>query len=265
VAHNEDSGTDEMGTLFLASVQIDGAAFRAAVYAGDLPSGAFAFNSHGVGFTLNMVDPARAHLGGVARGFVSRALLRARSLVEAIALATADGQCVGHSYQLFATRASGGGGGEIAQVEAVAGGRHSVRLVAAGAAPLFHSNHLLYLPGVQQRISTSSARRLRRARALPPPACAGALLSALGDQADRSYPIYHDDTARAAGDISAEATLASALVDVERATLTVFTANPARAGSVFAVLPIPRTAPGRTLERAEAPRRARDADQIATV
>lgn len=233
---------EEEGTLLLAHVQIDGAAFTAATYAGDLPGGAFGFSSHGFAFSLNAVDPTRGQLGGAGRGFVSRQLLRAaRTLEEGVAIATADGQCAGHSYQLLALLPRGGG--RICQVEAVSGGRHAARQLPPGAAPLFHSNHLRFIrPAVDQRVSASSAHRLARAQALPPPSSAAGLLAVLGDGSDVAFPIFHDAKARAAGDVSGEATLASALFDVRNGTMSVFVGNPAAEGSLRAVLPIPRPA-----------------------
>jgi hypothetical protein len=243
VAHNEDSGVEEEGTLFLADVQIDGASFYTAAYAGDLPAGAFGFNSFGVGFSLNMVDPTDAQLGGVGRGFVSRALLRSSSMREALALSTADTQCVGHSYQLVALAAEGGG--EIAQVEAVSRGRHAVTPARNGSGPLFHSNHLLHLTGVAQRISQSSAHRLERARSLPRPRSARDLVSVLADQGDASYPILHDAASRAAGDISGEATLARALFDLVRGTLTLLAGSAAEQPLVVQIPRPPRPPAGR--------------------
>eukprot|EP00302_Diacronema_sp_CCMP2436_P004987 CAMPEP_0179911038 /NCGR_PEP_ID=MMETSP0982-20121206/46113_1 /TAXON_ID=483367 /ORGANISM="non described non described, Strain CCMP 2436" /LENGTH=413 /DNA_ID=CAMNT_0021812683 /DNA_START=112 /DNA_END=1354 /DNA_ORIENTATION=- len=240
IAHNEDSGVKEAGTLFIAHVVIDGASFSGAVYAGDLPSGAFGFNGHGVGFTLNFVDPTEAAFGGVGRGFISRQLLTARSFKEAVQIAVGDGQAVGHSYQIFALSAEQGSG-RIAQVESISHGRHAVQEVSEGSAPLFHTNHLLFLqPPVPQHMTTSSAHRLERARELPPPSSAQDLLAVLGDQADSAFPLFHDAGSRAAGDISGEETMATVLVDVARGTLTLLAGNPARQPRTLAVLRIPR-------------------------
>jgi hypothetical protein len=55
-------------------------------YAGELPSCAFGFNSYGVVFTLNSVPLAseEAVAGGVARNFISRDLLEAHNLDDAL-------------------------------------------------------------------------------------------------------------------------------------------------------------------------------------
>lgn len=245
-AHNEDSHISGAPLIFLARISIDGDRFVAVGYAGELLSGALGFNSHGVGFTVNYVGPHDAVLGGIGRAFISRELLRQQSLEAAIEVATADGQCVGHNYQLLSTRAcamtldgsgtQGGGGqraqctpglcGAIVNVESISHGRSHVEPVAPGGRPLFHANHLLFLD-VPQSVSTSSRHRTERVAALPLPSTRGDLLAVLSDQADAAYPIYHDGAARARGDVSGETTLLSALFDVRNRSLVLLRGAPA--------------------------------------
>lgn len=62
------------------------------VYGGELASSAFGFNSAGVGFTLNAVFPASPAMPGVSRNFVSRELLEARSIQQALDVISRPGQ-----------------------------------------------------------------------------------------------------------------------------------------------------------------------------
>eukprot|EP00041_Stephanoeca_diplocostata_P010851 m.173908 g.173908 ORF g.173908 m.173908 type:complete len:272 (+) comp18312_c0_seq7:206-1021(+) len=59
-AHNEDGALIDENTTHWEDVTIDGASFSGLVYGGMLASGAFAWNSHRVGFTLNWVGPYAA-------------------------------------------------------------------------------------------------------------------------------------------------------------------------------------------------------------
>jgi hypothetical protein len=62
------------------------------VYAGELPSSGFGINSAGIGFSLNAVFPAVPIMPGFSRNFVSRQLLQARSIKEALHIITRPGQ-----------------------------------------------------------------------------------------------------------------------------------------------------------------------------
>lgn len=64
----------------------DGMFFVGYTYAGELPSSAFAFNSNGLVFTLNAVPPAEDEIvaGGIGRNFVSRHILEAQGIDDAI-------------------------------------------------------------------------------------------------------------------------------------------------------------------------------------
>jgi len=93
VAHNEDGGDrfDNHTYIIEASISTEPLNFTAYVYAGELPSTAFGWNAAGVGFTLN-AQHAPTNLDGVGRNFLSRALLSAKTLDEAVAIASLPNQ-----------------------------------------------------------------------------------------------------------------------------------------------------------------------------
>ena len=59
-----------------------------------------------------------------------------------------------------------------------------------------------------------------------------------GDQGDHSWPIFHDNASHAAGDLS-DWTIASALFDLRKHSLQVFSGNPAHGGVVIATEALP--------------------------
>ncbi|KAG8053094.1 hypothetical protein GUJ93_ZPchr0001g30324 [Zizania palustris] len=91
-AHNEDANVALLGhTYVVKATSPDGSSsFTAYTYAGELPSCAFGFNSNGVAFTLDSVPPVHGEIvaGAIARNFVSRDLLEARSLDDAMHVTT---------------------------------------------------------------------------------------------------------------------------------------------------------------------------------
>ena len=105
-----------------------------------------------------------------------------------------------------------------------------------GADVFFHANQYQTLV-VPQTYGNSSIHRLARAAEIlrdAPPTTPEAIAHALGDQQDHSYPIFHDVASHAAGDLS-DWTIATALFDLRKATLTVFAGNP-RKGDVLATV-----------------------------
>jgi len=117
-AHNEDGNVALLGHTYLVRATLpDGLSFTAYTYAGELPSCAFGFNTNGVvsslhsaflfphqsdsipsklrsleyspvsqAFTLNAVPPVNDEIvaGTIARNFVSRDLLEAKNLEDAM-------------------------------------------------------------------------------------------------------------------------------------------------------------------------------------
>ena len=78
----------------------------------------------------------------------------------------------------------------------------------------------------KQEITPSSRKRLERSLTLgraTPPGDAGHVLALLGNRTDRDYPIYRDATLP-----DTDATLCSALYDLDRRELRIYWGNPVR-------------------------------------
>lgn len=69
--------------VYFVNVSVGGTRFTALCYAGDLASGAFGFNEHGIAFTLNYLGPNHVDPDGYGRGFISRALLETDTMIAA--------------------------------------------------------------------------------------------------------------------------------------------------------------------------------------
>ncbi|XWS61680.1 hypothetical protein CRYUN_Cryun07bG0146700 [Craigia yunnanensis] len=147
-AHNEDANVALVGHTYLIKGKLsNGLSFIAYTYAGELPSCAFGFNNHGLAFTLNSVPPTEGEIvpAGIGRNFVSRDLLEATSIADALARIHSSEVSVGHSYNLIDIRTR-----MILNVETASRSRVSVHEV--GATPFFHANMYLHLQ--VQQIST---------------------------------------------------------------------------------------------------------------
>ncbi|KAK3163266.1 hypothetical protein QOZ80_1AG0001430 [Eleusine coracana subsp. coracana] len=212
VAHNEDGNVALLGHTYLVKTTLpDGLSFTAYTVAGELPSCAFGFNSNGVAFTLDSVPPVNEEIvaGAIARNFVSRDLLEARNLDDAIQRVCSPNVSVGHSYNLMDVR-----GRRIVNVETASGNRFAVH--EAGAKPFFHANMYRNLQVKQVQDENSMTREERAAR------CSvdskETALSLLGDTADEKYPIFMTGPTLY--------TLCSVLVDLDEETMTIYTGNP---------------------------------------
>jgi len=240
VGHNEDGAIEDVGHMVLVTVTVgEGAilaSFTTVVYLGELPTGAFGFNSHGIALSLNYVAPATSYvvLGGLGRNFVARDVLQAKSIEEAIARFTQDGQCAGHNAQLMDMVSH-----RIFNVETATHGAHSILEINHSVSPYFHANMYLrlYPINITQPVDPSTVGRTDRVHQLPPPTRPIDILDILGDQEDRLYPLFHDTLSHLNGDLSQGWTLASAMFDVRNATLTIYHLNP-RLQLVQFVLPI---------------------------
>lgn len=216
-AHNEDANVALVGHTYLIKATLsNGLSYTAYTYAGELPSCAFGFNNHGLAFTLNSVPPGESEIvaGGIGRNFISRDLLEATSIEDAVTRIRSSQVSVGHSYNLIDVNLR-----RILNVETASSQRLSLHEV--GSTPFFHANMYLHLQ-VNQACDQNSISRQNRA-ALLPKRSKDDLLSLLGDTADEEYPIYMQGPTLY--------TLCTAVIDLDERTLAITEANP-RKGEV---------------------------------
>lgn len=122
----------------------------------------------------------------------------------------------GHNYQLMDFKSR-----RIANFEVA---HDQVSEVAIGNA-FFHVNQYQTLSVPDQMVGNSSLHRLARLRMLPEPQMPQDALKILGDQRDRSYPIFHDEHSHVKGDLS-DWTLATVLFDLDQGTVDLMAGNP---------------------------------------
>jgi hypothetical protein len=260
VGHNEDGGSDDVGYTHVLTVTVGGSPpFSAYTYAGEVPTAAFGWNG-ALGFTLNSLHPDTVlhddSAGGgapaptVGRNFVSRSLLDATSLEDAVARATVGGRATGHNYQIFtpATQAvAGAAPAQLVHIETRPTAQSFVHRVAPGSA-LFHANCYLYLEQDGTNVSSfsgqqpwecidsgthpnpDSAGRMARGAALyrerGAPASAADVRAVLGDAKNASgFPIYADPLLPNADD---RKTLNSAVFDLRSGEVVLLAGNPQR-------------------------------------
>lgn len=212
VVHNEDANVALVGHTYLIKATLpNGLSYTAYTYAGELPSCAFGFNSHGLAFTLNSVPPVDSEIvaGGIGRNFISRDLLEATSIEDAISRVRSSEVSVGHSYNLIDLNLR-----KIVNVETASSQRLSVHEI--GSAPFFHANMYLHLE-VDQLHDENSISRQNRA-ALLPKTSKNDLISLLGDTTDQKYPIYMQGPTLY--------TLCTAVIDLDERTLSIIEDNP---------------------------------------
>ncbi|KAI5076774.1 hypothetical protein GOP47_0008839 [Adiantum capillus-veneris] len=215
LGHNEDANVSVKGHVFLVHASLPRqASFTAFTLAGELPSCAFGFNTHGVGFTLNAVplSPQEVVAGGIGRNFISRDLLEATCLESACERIQVKELALGHSYNIFDV-----GLRRIVNVETASKGRFSVKEI--GAEPFFHANMYRHLE-VPQVEDQSSIHRHARAAELPKRTKED-FLSVLGDIEDQDYPLYMQGPLLQ--------TLCTVLVDIDARKLTIYKERPCSA------------------------------------
>ncbi|KAF7828186.1 hypothetical protein G2W53_019350 [Senna tora] len=193
-AHNEDAnvGTIIGHTYLIKAILPNGQFFIAYTYPGELPSCAFGFNSHGLAFTLNSVAPTLDEIvaGAIGRNFVSRDILEATSIDDALNRICSSEVSLGHNYNLIETSTR-----RILNVETASRKRVSVYEVQ----------------------DENSISRQQRAAVLEKKSKED-FLSLLGDNEDSKYPIYTKGPLLH--------TLCTAVIDLDEQTLSILKGNP---------------------------------------
>lgn len=143
LAHNEDGSDLNIGRMFLVRVTPpSGVKFLAFVYPGLLPGNGPGMNVSGVVQTTNYIEPYES-TEGIPRYFLSRAVLEARSLDEAVRLATLKPRAFPCHHNLMSMTE-----GRLLSVECAAhpDNRHDIMEVE----DLYvHTNHFLHPPMVE--------------------------------------------------------------------------------------------------------------------
>jgi hypothetical protein len=215
IGHNEDGSPAGYGNMFVVHANIDERPnFSALCYPGFLPGNALGFNEFGILHSINNVAPRPVNVG-LARHFIARSLLEARSLEDAVGRVAIPDRAAGFNYNIgsYAER-------RIISVE-VSPERHHVHEVQGYYT---HTNHYFELNDQKQNITLSSRKRLERSMTLCRstfPSNTGHVLALLGDQTDRDYPIYRDATFP-----DDNATLCSGLFDLDNRQLRIYRDNP---------------------------------------
>lgn len=185
LCHNEDGGdAADMCFLYMLQVNGDHGTFTGLTYAGELPSSAFGYNSSGLVFTMDGLSPLHLDLEGVPRNFVSRKLMEAKTMDEAIQIVTQARHSVGHNYNIASIAQEGT---DPVSVETAPGGLFSVQTWEDICS--FHVNRYLRLK-TQQIPNPSSEHREKRVRELLPVNGLDGLLSILSDRKDKAWPIF---------------------------------------------------------------------------
>ncbi len=209
--HNEDNLPIYEDKMYLLRTEIVGKpAFTALCYPGFLPGRAFGFNSEGICFCANSVRPAKV-VAGLGRHFVARSLFEARSLQEAVELATIPGRASGFNYTIGCLKER-----RIVDLE-VSPDDYQVSEIKGC---YFHANHYIKLSQVRQSISSSSQSRRKRGEMLLGEGVVrdkASLLSVLQDRQVGDYPILRNRKPPDNG-----ITLGTGLFDLDSGTLTIY-------------------------------------------
>lgn len=222
LAHNEDSDPDIKSYGYFVEYYLKANAsaethhFVAFHYPGHLPGNTFGFNDHIV-FSTNDVEPTPVLVGRV-RAFLGRSMMTAKTIREVLDRIVAPNRAFGFSLNV----------GVVAD-------RQTYNIELAPTSYAFtevkenftHFNMYKVLQ-IQQLTDISTLHRQKRADQLPL-ASATDGLNVLGDNQDKSYPIYRDGVYPDANC----ATVATILFDLHRKVIQVWNENPKYNAPIF--------------------------------
>jgi predicted choloylglycine hydrolase len=209
--HNEDGPRIYHSRLQLVRFEIEGeVAFTALWYPGFIPGNALGFNSYGICFSANDMKPKPITIG-LARHFIGRSMFEAKSLEEAISLATAPGRASGFNFTIGSVRER-----RIVNLEVAPDSHHISEIKGC----FFHANHYIKLARIKQSITRSSQARQDRGEVLIRGSAIQDkedILKGLRDRQDKKYPILRS------GDSPDEGvTLVTGMFDLDGRTLIIY-------------------------------------------
>jgi len=213
----------------------------------------FGYNDYGVVTSCNGLNPHPCRPGKLGRYFINRDVLAATSVDDAIArlqkaapesalgFAMSIG-CVGSHVMYHAEMAPYVPGSSKDE------GHVDIIPIKAGTSFL-HSNAYEhdFFKDINQTISNSTQHRLARAREMPAPTSPKLALDILGDEKTPVYPIY-----RYGIPPDELATISTAVMDLDAATVTIFGGNPTRFEPVV-VMPLWRPPSPASTSSSQAP------------
>jgi hypothetical protein len=209
--HNEDGLKVFKDHLFFVKVNPENKrSFTALTYPGFICGNSLGFNSAGICFSINNVNPIHV-TDGVGRHFIARSLFEARNLDEAIKHATPTDRASGFNYTIASISER-----RIVNVE-VAPDQHHVREITGS---YFHANHYLEIEDIPQNIKPSSRARCQRAKILFEKKSqngAQSILDVLTDQQNTDYPVYRSSTPP-----DEFSTLLTSIFDLDARTMSVY-------------------------------------------
>uniref|UniRef100_A0A383VWE1 Peptidase C45 hydrolase domain-containing protein n=1 Tax=Tetradesmus obliquus TaxID=3088 RepID=A0A383VWE1_TETOB len=192
LAHNEEESASREGALYMLIGTSGGATWVGYCYAGELCSIGNGWNSYGLAFTENYVEPAYRPFVGTGLVFLGRSLLEARDVPDALVRLAQPDVMMGVNFNLLDR--IGEGGGSIGSAEVGPFGAFAYHQVAAGEWQ-FHANQYTFMDIVNYPSKISKARA-DTALAFPGmPLNVSDALSILGDTSTNpALPIFFEPT-----------------------------------------------------------------------
>jgi len=225
-AHNEDGGFDDFDTIYFVRFRtynsngesVDD--FASITYPGRLPGWGPGWNVHQLAWSSNVMyaKPPHPFVDGVSVIFVSRDIVRAKTIEEGIVRGTPAGLMAGQNLNFGSFRE-----GRVVTVETYVGGMWDELEVTAAKSPTFHANEYLRLKVPQDEADPhlTSARHRRAAfERTPAPKTVTDLVNFLGDTSDKEFPLFRRN------DTTQEFTLFTVAFDLVQGTVEFYRANP---------------------------------------
>lgn len=213
--HNEDGSEYYRDNAYVVEAKVTGKpSFTAYSYPGFLCGNAFGFNSEGICFSNNDVQPLDVQVG-IGRHFIARSLFEATSIEDAVERVTPPKRAAGFNYTIGSVKER-----RIVNV-AVSPKKHTVTEVEGID---YRTNHYTDLGDIAQYIQPSSRIRFDRAASLLNqlnPSNKSDLLRVLADRENPDYPIFRNG--RPPDDI---ATLCTCLFDLDAKECVIYTGHP---------------------------------------